>query len=59
MKTKNNINFQPEQTITDQSTLIVNFFGEYRWGEGEGVKMLMPPVLGYGYFLVSSNNYIQ
>ena len=24
-KTKNNMNFQPEQTITDQSTLIVNF----------------------------------
>ena len=24
-KTKNNTNFQPEETITDQSTLIVNF----------------------------------
>ena len=24
-KTKNNMNFQPEETITDQFTLIVNF----------------------------------
>ena len=34
--TKNNMNFQPEQTITDQSTSIVNFWEEYRMGEGEG-----------------------
>lgn len=26
-------------------------------GRGGGVKMLMPPVLGYGYFLESSNKY--
>ena len=35
-KTKNNINFQPEQTITDQSTLIVNFFVKNRIGGGGG-----------------------
>ena len=27
-------NFQPEQTITDQSTSIVNFWEEYRMGGG-------------------------
>ena len=32
-KTKNNMNFQPEYTITDQPTLIVNFFGEDREGD--------------------------
>ena len=34
-KTKNNTNFQPEETITDQSTLIVNFFVKSKdWVEG-------------------------
>ena len=36
-KTKNNTNFQPEETITDQSTLIVNFFVKSKdWGRGRG-----------------------
>ena len=36
-KTKNNMNFQPEQIITDQSTLIVNFFVKNKdWGRGRG-----------------------
>ena len=33
-KTKNNMNFQPEETITDQSTLIV--CEEGKEGKGEG-----------------------
>ena len=38
-KTKNNMNFQPEETITDQSaTLIVNFFVKSKdCGRGGGV----------------------
>ena len=36
-KTKNNMNFQPEKTITDQSTLIVNFLVKNKdWGRGGG-----------------------
>ena len=36
-KMKNNMNFQPEETITDQSTLLVNFFVENKdWGRGRG-----------------------
>ena len=36
-KTKNNMNFQPEKTITDLSTLIVNFFVKNKdWGMGRG-----------------------
>ena len=36
-KTKNNMNFQPEQIITDQSTLIFNFFVKNKdWGRGRG-----------------------
>ena len=36
-KTKNNMNFQPEGTITDQSTLIVNILVKNKvLGDGEG-----------------------
>ena len=36
-KTKNNMNFQAEWTITDQSTLIVNFFVKNKdCGRGSG-----------------------
>ena len=36
-KTKNKMNFQPEKIITDQSTLIVNFFVKNKdWGRGRG-----------------------
>ena len=35
-KTKNNMNFQPEETITDQSTLIVCEEGKEEKGEGGG-----------------------
>ena len=34
-KAKDNMNFQPKQTITDQSTLIVNFVKNKDWGRGE------------------------
>ena len=38
-KTKNNMNFQPEETITDQSTLIV--CEEGKEGKGEGGRGLI------------------
>ena len=59
-KTKNNTNFQPEETITDQSTLIVNFFVKSKvWGEEggggggvnrEGVLINFPPLKRWGLF---------
>ena len=40
-RTKNNMNFQPEYTITDQSTLIVNFFVQNKdWWEVGGGGLL-------------------
>ena len=47
--TKNNMNFQPEQTITDQSTLIV--CEEKGWGGGGGRGFInFPPLIGGGTY---------